>query len=121
MAVRATASCAVGESRGHEGTTSSSRSLTREEASTYLAEAGVALEPMLVERVVERTEGWIAGLQLAAISLANRSDAASVIDAFGGSQRFVLDYLADEVLGRIDDDLRSFLVQTSAARTLYER
>ncbi len=88
---------------------------TREEASAYLDQAGVALEPELVERVVERTEGWIAGLQLAAISLARRSDAASVIDAFGGSQRFVLDYLADEVLGGIDDSLRSFLVATSIA------
>ena len=46
---------------------------------------------------------------------ANRSDAASVIDAFSGSQRFVFDYLADEVLSRIGDDLRSFLVQTSIA------
>ncbi len=69
----------------------------------------------LVERLVERTEGWIAGLQLAALSLRDRADAASAIDAFGGSQRFVLDYLADEVLGRIDDDLRSFLVRTSIA------
>ncbi len=88
---------------------------TGEEASAYLADAGLALDPELAERLVERTEGWIAGLQLAAISLANRSDAASVIDAFSGSQRFVLDYLADEVLGRIDDDLRSFLVRTSIA------
>ena len=88
---------------------------TYAEASGYLAEAGVSLEPELVERLVERTEGWIAGLQLAAISLANRPDATAMIDAFGGSQRFVLDYLADEVLGRIDDDLRSFLVQTSIA------
>ena len=46
---------------------------TSEEASAYLAEAGVALEPELVERLVERTEGWIAGLQLAAISLRDRS------------------------------------------------
>ena len=88
---------------------------TGEEASAYLADAGRALAPELVERLVERTEGWIAGLQLAAISLANRSDAASVIDAFSGSQRFVLDYLADEVLRRIDEDLRSFLIRTSIA------
>ena len=48
-------------------------------------------------------------------SLRDRPDAATLVDAFGGSQRFVLDYLADEVLGHIDDDLRSFLVQTSIA------
>jgi LuxR family maltose regulon positive regulatory protein len=88
---------------------------TGEESTAYLAEAGVALEPALVERVVERTEGWIAGLQLAAISLADRSDAACVVDALGGSRRFVFDYLADEVLGGVDEDLRRFLVRTSIA------
>ena len=88
---------------------------TVEEASAYLADAGLELEPDLIERLVERTEGWIAGLQLAAISLHDRPDAAALVEAFGGSQRFVLDYLADEVLGHIDDDLRRFLVQTSIA------
>ena len=38
---------------------------------------------------------------------------AALIEAFGGSQRFVFDYLADEVLGRVDEDLRSFLVKTA--------
>ncbi len=88
---------------------------TVDEASAYLADAELVLEPDLAARLVERTEGWIAGLQLAAISLRDRPDAATLIEAFGGSQRFVLDYLADEVLGHIDDDLRSFLVQTSIA------
>jgi LuxR family maltose regulon positive regulatory protein len=88
---------------------------TGEEASAYLAEAGVALEPELVERLVERTEGWIAGLQLAAISLRDAADAPAAVDAFGGSQRFVLDYLADEVLAGLDVDLRSFLARTSIA------
>ena len=88
---------------------------TVEEASAYLVDANLVLEPDLVARLVERTEGWIAGLQLAAISLRDRPDAAALGTAFGGSQRFVLDYLADEVLGHIDDDLRSFLVQTSIA------
>lgn len=88
---------------------------TEEEASTYLADAGLVLDAGLVTRLVERTEGWIAGLQLAAISLRHRPDAAARVNAFGGSQRFVLDYLADEVLDGVDDDLRSFLVQTSIA------
>ena len=88
---------------------------TSEETSTYLGDAGISLDPPLVGRLLDRTEGWIAGLQLAAMTLMNRPDAALAIDAFGGSQRFVLDYLADEVLGRIDDDLRTFLVRTSIA------
>ena len=88
---------------------------TGEEASTYLATAGVAFEDPLVERLLERTEGWMAGLQLAAISLRDRPDAAALIEAFGGSQRFVFDYLADEALGGIDPDLRAFLERTSIA------
>lgn len=88
---------------------------TSEETSTYLAAAGVSLEPELVERLLDRTEGWIAGLQLAAISLRDRLDPAALIEGFAGSQRFVLDYLADEVLGGVDQDLRSFLVRTSIA------
>jgi len=88
---------------------------TTEEAGAYLADAELRLEPQLVGRLVERTEGWIAGLQLATISLRDRADPAAVIEAFGGSQRFVLDYLADEVLGLVDDELRTFLIQTSVA------
>lgn len=84
-----------------------------DEASAYLAAAGLELDPPLVERLVERTEGWIAGLQLAAISLRDRPEAAELIDAFGGSRRFVFDYLADEVLATVGDDLRAFLVSTS--------
>ena len=87
---------------------------TGSEASAYLAESQPAdLDPEQVARLLERTEGWIAGLQLAAISLRDRADAAALIEAFGGSQRFVFDYLADEVLGRVDEDLRSFLVKTA--------
>jgi LuxR family maltose regulon positive regulatory protein len=88
---------------------------TAEEATAYLTTAGVALEPDLTAGLIERTEGWVAGLQLAAISLRDHPDPAALVGAFGGSQRFVLDYLADEVLGRIDDELRSFLVATSIA------
>jgi LuxR family maltose regulon positive regulatory protein len=87
---------------------------TEAEASAYLAEAQPAdLDPGQVAGLLERTEGWIAGLQLAAISLRDRADTAALIEAFGGSQRFVFDYLADEVLSRVDEDLRSFLVRTA--------
>ena len=88
---------------------------TSEEASAYLEATGLTLDAELVNRLVERTEGWIAGLQLAAISLANEPDPVRRIDAFGGSQRFVLDYLADEVLAGVDPDLCSFLISTSIA------
>jgi LuxR family maltose regulon positive regulatory protein len=86
-----------------------------DEASSYLTGLGVALAPQLVERLLERTEGWIAGLQLAAISLRGRPDPAAMIETFGGSQRFVFDYLADEALGGVDVDLRRFLIRTSIA------
>jgi LuxR family maltose regulon positive regulatory protein len=60
-----------------------------------------------------RTEGWIAGLQMAALSMQGRSDTASFIQAFTGSHRFVLDYLVEEVLQRQPEHMRSFLLQTA--------
>ena len=60
-----------------------------------------------------RTEGWIAGLQLAAISLQGRDDAAGFIRSFAGSHRFVLDYLLEEVLQRQPDSVQAFLLRTS--------
>ncbi|MCB0122116.1 MAG: tetratricopeptide repeat protein, partial [Caldilineaceae bacterium] len=60
-----------------------------------------------------RTEGWIAGLQMAALSMAGRADTAQFIQAFAGSHRFVLDYLAEEVLQRQPDHIRRFLLQTA--------
>lgn len=59
------------------------------------------------------TEGWIAGLQMAALSMQERTDTASFIRAFTGSHRFVLDYLVEEVLQRQPEHVRSFLLQTS--------
>jgi LuxR family transcriptional regulator, maltose regulon positive regulatory protein len=60
-----------------------------------------------------RTEGWIAGLQLAALSLQGRPDAGGFVQAFTGSHRFVLDYLLEEVLQRQPERVRAFLVQTA--------
>ena len=71
-----------------------------------LSEADIAL-------LESRTEGWIAGLQLAAISMQGRADTASFIEAFTGSHRFVLDYLVEEVLQRQPERARSFLLQTA--------
>ena len=60
-----------------------------------------------------RTEGWIAGLQLAALSMQGRKDSAAFIQAFTGSHRFVLDYLVEEVLQRQPEQMRSFLLHTA--------
>jgi LuxR family maltose regulon positive regulatory protein len=64
----------------------------------------------------DRTEGWVAGLQLAALSLRGIPEPAEVagfLEAFSGSNRFVLDYLADEVLARLPGEVRDFLLRTA--------
>ena len=60
-----------------------------------------------------RTEGWIAGLQLAAISMQGKEDAASLVQSFTGSHRHVLDYLVEEVLERQSESIQAFLLHTS--------
>ena len=84
------------------------------------AEAGQLLQPAVpalpdasVAALAARTEGWAAGLQLAALSLRGQPDATAFVAAFTGSHRYVLDYLAEEVLERQDEQLRTFLLETS--------
>jgi LuxR family transcriptional regulator, maltose regulon positive regulatory protein len=60
-----------------------------------------------------RTEGWIAGLQLAALSMQGRNDIAEFVRAFAGDNRYIVDYLVEEVLQRQPDQVRSFLLQTA--------
>ncbi|MAU12821.1 MAG: helix-turn-helix transcriptional regulator [Anaerolineaceae bacterium] len=87
---------------------------THEEAAAFLNQmTGLGLSPEAVAALEARTEGWIAGLQMAALSMQGRDDTASFIEAFTGSHRFVLDYLVEEVLHRQSDALRNFLLQTS--------
>ena len=77
---------------------------------------GLDLEAADVDALEERTEGWIAGLQLAALSLRaipTRPEVADFIEAFTGSNRFVIDYLADEVLARQPTEVRDFLLRTA--------
>jgi LuxR family transcriptional regulator, maltose regulon positive regulatory protein len=71
-----------------------------------------------VVALTARTEGWAAGLQLAALSLRGRTDAAGFVAAFSGSHRFVLDYLADEVLDGQPGQVRAFLLETSVLERL---
>src|SRR5512147_181584 len=66
-----------------------------------------------VSLLESRVEGWIAGLQLAAVSLQGRTDAASFLAAFTGSNRYILDYLVDEVLHRQPEDIQQFLLRTA--------
>ncbi len=66
-----------------------------------------------VEVLVRRTEGWPAGLQLAALSLRGRDDPEEFIRTFSGDDRHVAEYLTDEVLARQSDEMRQFLVDTS--------
>ena len=66
----------------------------------------------------KRTEGWIAGLQLAALSLQNSTDSAGFIQSFAGNDRYIMDYLTEEVLERQTEERREFLLQTSILERL---
>ena len=78
-----------------------------------IAHQGLILEPSDVVRLVERTEGWPAGLYLAALSLAGRDDPGDFIDAFAGDDRNVVDYLTTEVLAGQAVETRAFMLATS--------
>ncbi|MBG6058167.1 LuxR family maltose regulon positive regulatory protein [Cryobacterium sp. MP_M5] len=87
---------------------------TPAESALFLNEVmGLPLSATDIAALETRTEGWIAGLQLAALSMRDRSDIAGFIRAFTGSHRFVIDYLVEEVLQRQPDDVRSFLFRTA--------
>ena len=87
---------------------------TPDEAAAYLNEVmGLALTAQNVAALEGRTEGWIAALQLAALSLRGRADVASFIAGFAGDDRYIVDYLAEEVLNRQPDEVQRFLLQTS--------
>ncbi len=92
---------------------------TAEEAAALLREsAGPALPGAAVAALVARTEGWAAGLQLAALSLRGRSDIAGFVAAFSGSHRYILDYLTGEVLDGQPEQVREFLLETSVLERL---
>jgi ATP/maltotriose-dependent transcriptional regulator MalT len=80
--------------------------------------AGVQLTENDAAALNTRTEGWIAGLQMAAISLRGRQDISAFIAAFAGSHRFVFDYLLEQVLNQQDPQVRQFLLKTSILERL---
>jgi LuxR family transcriptional regulator, maltose regulon positive regulatory protein len=84
------------------------------EAAVFLNQVmGLNLSAEDIAALETRTEGWIAGLQLAAISMRGHKDAASFINSFTGSHHFVLDYLIEEVLQRQSERIQTFLLRTS--------
>ncbi len=89
------------------------------EAGAFLEEVmGLHLSPEDVATLQTRTEGWIAGLQLAALSLQGRATVSGFLPAFTGSHRFVLDYLSEEVLSRQPASVQTFLLNTSILERL---
>ena len=92
---------------------------TPAEVATYLNEAmSLQLTAGQVAALEERTEGWIAALQLAALSMQGRDDVAGFIAGFTGDDRYIVDYLAEEVLQRQPAAVRDFLMQTSVLERL---
>ncbi len=86
---------------------------TPDEAATFLNQVmGLGLSAENVAALETRTEGWIAGLQMAALSMQGREDIVHFVQAFAGSHRYIIDYLVEEVLQRQPESVRSFLLQT---------
>src|SRR5437763_2835590 len=87
---------------------------TPSEAAGFLNQGmGLNLSAEDITALETRTEGWIAGLQLAAISMQGHQDTTSFIKSFTGSHHFVLDYLVEEVLQQQPESLQTFLLRTS--------
>ena len=89
------------------------------EAATFLSEVmGLKLSENDIAVLESRTEGWIAGLQMAAISMQGRSNISNFIKTFTSSHRFILDYLAEEVISKQPESVQLFLLQTSILKRL---
>ena len=92
---------------------------TSSEAAAFLDQVmGLGLSAKDVAILESRAEGWIAGLQLAALSMQGRKNVSSLIRSFTGSHRFVLDYLIEEVLLQQPESIQTFLLQTSVLNRL---
>ena len=92
---------------------------TPDEAAAFLNQGmGLEISAVEVAALEQRTEGWIAGLQLAALSLQGREDISDFVAAFSGDDRYIVDYLLEEVLQRQPDRVRHFLLQTAILERL---
>ncbi len=92
---------------------------TSEETTAFLTRTlGLNLSSEDIAALEARTEGWIAGLQLAALSMRGHQDIPAFLKAFTGSQRYIIDYLTEEVLARQSEAVQSFLLQTAILERL---
>lgn len=92
---------------------------TLEEAADFFNQMmGLSLSADNIAKLEARTEGWIAGLQMTALSMQGRADTSSFIQAFTGDHHFILDYLIEEVLEQQPDSIQLFLLQTSILERL---
>jgi LuxR family transcriptional regulator, maltose regulon positive regulatory protein len=89
------------------------RFLRTETADFFAHLLPAALESDLVDLLAERTEGWVAGLRMAALALQRADDPRAVVEAFHGTHRFVVDYLVEEALARQGAEVQRFLMETS--------
>jgi LuxR family maltose regulon positive regulatory protein len=88
------------------------------EAAAFLHEMGLALHANDLQSLEQRTEGWIAGIQLLALALRGRANPSALLNTFAGTHRFISDYLSDEVLQRQPVERRDFLLRTSILERL---
>jgi ATP/maltotriose-dependent transcriptional regulator MalT len=94
-------------------------SFTEPEAAQFLNDVmGLSLDARSVTVLEERTEGWIAGLQMAALSMRDREDVFGFIEGFSGTNRYILDYLLEEVLASQSPEIQRFLLCTSILERL---
>jgi LuxR family maltose regulon positive regulatory protein len=92
---------------------------TSEETAAFLTRAlGLELADQDIATLEARTEGWIAGLQLAALSMQEHKDIPGFLKAFRGSHRYIIDYLVEEVLARQPELVQTFLLQTAILERL---
>src|SRR2546426_1904263 len=92
---------------------------TAEETAAFLTRAlGLELSAQDIATLEARTEGWIAGLRLAALSMGGRKDIPGFLEAFTGSHRYIIDYLVEEVLARQPELVQTFLLQTAILERL---
>ncbi len=94
-------------------------SFTEDEAAQFLNDVmDLDLDAESVAALAKRTEGWIAGLQMAALSMRDRKDVREFIEGFSGTNRYILDYLLQEVLAGQPPEIQRFLLHTSILRRL---
>ena len=92
---------------------------TKAEVAQFLQKSmKLTLSSDQIAALENRTEGWVAGLQMAALSMRNRDDVALFIDGFTGSHRFIMDYLLEEVLNQQPAEVQTFLLETAVLTRL---